>query len=339
MTFARPWLLLFLPLLMALAGWASRRCPPALRIPSLAGLEDATAAPRPPLGPLLLELGGAVALLFVLAGPQQAASVSHERREALDLVLALDISGSMDLYDGSSESTPEDIAEAVRSGGLNSRLDVAKTELARFVEARPADRVGLLVFAQRPYLACPPTFDHRFLLRRLEQLETGLVPDGTSIAGAIVAGADQLRDSPAPRRVLVLFTDGEENVAAPLSPLQAAELAREDGTMLHIVGMGGEHAFVRRRGLARDRFAPVPPELAEDFLRRLAASTGGLYLPAADAGQFAEAMRRIDAFERVPVEYLVSRRVTDRSAPFLVLALVLLLAGLFLSRTRCLTVP
>lgn len=339
MTFARPWLLLVLPLLVALAGWASRRRPPAIRIPSLTGLEAATAAPRPPLRPLLFEFGGAVALLFVLAGPQQAASVSHERREALDLVLALDISGSMDLYDGVPGSTPEDIAEAVRSGALKSRLDVAKAELVRFVEARPRDRIGLLVFAQRPYLACPPTFDHRFLLRRLEQLETGLVPDGTSTAGAIVSGTDQLRDSPAPRRVLVLFTDGEDNVAAPLSPLQAAELAREARIVVHAVGVGGDHAFVRRRGLARDRFAPVSPERAGESLRRLAETTGGLHLPVGDAGQFAEAMRRIDEFERVPVEYVVSRRVTDWSAPFLVLALVLLLAGLFLGRTRCLTVP
>lgn len=339
MTFARPWLLLLLPLLAALAGWAARRRPPAIRIPSLAGLEATTSAPHPPLLPLLLEFGGAVALLFALAGPQRIESVAQERREALDIVLALDISGSMDLYDGSPDSTPENIAEAVRQGGLKSRLEVAKAELARFVAARPRDRIGLLVFAQRPYLACPPTFDHRFLLRRLDQLETGLVPDGTGIAGALVTGTDVLRDSPAPRRVLVLFTDGEDNVEAPLSPLQAAAVAREVGVVVHAVGVGGSHAFVRRRGLARDRFAPVPPEQAGESLRRLADTTDGLYLPVGDDAQFAEAMRRIDRFERVPVEYLVGRETSDRSAPVLLLALVLLLAGLTLSRTRCLTVP
>jgi Ca-activated chloride channel family protein len=339
MTLARPWFLLLLPLLIASFGWAARRRLPAIRIPSLQGLEKATASPLPPLIPLLFEFAGAIALLFTLAGPQWSDSVSHEQRDALDIVLALDISGSMDLYDGPPDSTPEGIAEAVRSGELHSRIEVAKEELARFVGARERDRIGLLVFAQRPYLACPPTFDHRFLLRRLDQLETGLVPDGTSMAGAIVTGTEQLNDSPAPRRVLVLFTDGEENVVAPLSPLQAADVAREAGVVLHIVGMGGDHAFVRRRGLVRDRFAPMPGELAEESLRLLATRGGGQYLPAADARQFAETMRRIDELERAPVEFLVSRRITDGSAPVLVLALVLLLTGLALGRTRWLMVP
>lgn len=339
MSLARPWLLLALPLLAALAGWAFRRRPPAVRIPSLAGLETATAPPRQPLPPLLLEACGGIVLLVALAGPQQVATVEHERREALDIVLALDISGSMSAYDAPEGTPAEAVAAQVRAGTLRTRLVVAKEELTRFAEARPEDRLGLLVFSQRPYLACPLTFDHEFLQRRLADLETGLVPDGTGIAAAVVCGLDQLRESAAPRRVLVLFTDGEDNVDSPLSPGQAATLAEREGVVLYTVGIGGGTAFLRRPGLVRDRFAPVPSELHADLLRQLADRTGGLYLPAADAHQFADALRRIDELERVPVEHLVTRHTTDLSIPVLLAALVLLLAGLVLGRTRWLTVP
>lgn len=340
MSFARPWVLLALPLLAALVGWARRRRPPAVRIPSLLGLGTAPALPpHQPLPPLLLEACGGLALLLALAGPQRLATVDYEQREALDIVLALDISGSMGAYDAPVGATADEAATGAQTGTLRSRLVVAKEELSRFVEARPQDRLGLLVFSQRPYLACPPTFDHEFLQRRLVDLETGLVPDGTGIAAAIVCGLDQLRESPAARRVLVLFTDGEDNVTAPLSPLQAAALAQESGVILYTVGIGGRNAFVRRPGLVRDRFAAVPSELHEELLGKLAERTGGLYLPAADARQFATALQRIDELERVPVEHLVNRYATDLSRPVLALALILLLAGLALGRTRWLTVP
>jgi Ca-activated chloride channel family protein len=265
--------------------------------------------------------------------------VETERREALDIVLALDISGSMGAYDAPDGVSNEQLAEAVRSGALRSRLAVAKDELTRFVDARPEDRVGLLVFSQRPYLACPPTFDHEFLRRRLDDLETGLVPDGTGIAGAIVSGMSQLEDSPSPRRVLVLFTDGEDNVDAPLSPAQSAEMAREARVVIHTIGIGGGAAYIRRPGLVSDRFMAVPSDLHEDLLRQLAQQTGGTYVPAADAAGFAKAMARIDELERAPVEHLVSRRSTDLSGPVLGISLCVLLAGLGLGRSRWLTIP
>jgi Ca-activated chloride channel family protein len=340
MSFARPWVLLFLPLLVALAGWAARRRPPAVYLPSLMDLGSAVGrAARPPVPPLLLEALGAVGLLFALAGPQQLATVEHEHREALDMVLALDISGSMGAYDAPPGTDPEELADAVRTGKLRSRLAVAKDELVRFVDARPEDRIGLLVFSQRPYLACPPTFDHDFLRRRLGGLETGLVADGTGLAGAIVSGMEQLRDSAAPRRVLVLFTDGEDNVDAPLTPLQAAALAKDAGVVLYTVGIGGGEAYIRRPGLVSDRYMSVPSDLHADLLRLLAEQTAGQYLPATDAAGLARALRRIDDLERVPIEHLVSHRASDRSSPALVASLALVLAGLFARSTRWLTVP
>jgi Ca-activated chloride channel family protein len=245
----------------------------------------------------------------------------------------------MSAYDAAPGTDTEELAEAVRTGKLRSRLAVAKEELVRFVDARPEDRIGLLVFSQRPYLACPPTFDHDFLRRRLGDLETGLVPDGTGIAGAIVSGTEQLRDSAAPRRVLMLFTDGEDNVDAPLSPLQAAGLAKDAGVVLYTVGIGGGEAYIRRPGLVSDRYMAVPSDLHADLLRRLAERTDGQYLPATDATGFTQALRRIDQLERVPIEHLVSHRATDRSFPVLVASLLLLLAGLVAGRTRWLTVP
>ncbi|MBT3286569.1 MAG: VWA domain-containing protein [Victivallales bacterium] len=340
MTFARPWLLLFLPLVVGFAGWALRRCPPTIRLPSLMDLGTATdKRPSQPLLPLLLEGMAGIGLLLALAGPQRMATVEHQQRETLDIVLALDISGSMGAYDAPPEMDPEAVASAVETGELRPRLAVAKQELVRFVQARPADRMGLLVFSQRPYLACPLTFDHNFLRQRLHDLETGLIPDGTDLAGALVSGTGQLADSTSPRRVLVLFSDGEANVDAPLSPLQAASLAEAAGLIVYTVGVGGSHAFVRRPGLVRDRFVPIPAERHEGLLRQLAKRTGGEYLRATDAADFAAALHRIDQLERAPVEHLAITHATDLSATVLLASLVLLLTGLVLSRTRWLTIP
>ncbi|MDH5822889.1 VWA domain-containing protein [Luteimonas sp. RD2P54] len=293
--FAWPWLLLALPL-----PWLVRSLLPpqraagaALRVPFFARLGAIGSARGPARagGGRALWLGAAAwALLCVAAArPQQAGELVQPPQAGRDLMLAVDLSGSM---------AEEDM---LLGGRVVDRLTAAKAVIADFLDRRAGDRVGLLVFGRRAYALAPLTLDRDSVREQLLDSVVGLAGRETAIGDAIGLAVKRLRaqhgaggDAP---RVLILLTDGV-NTAGLLEPLKAAELARDAGVRIHTVAFGGEGGGLSMFGFRMQ--APGGEEIDEDTLRRISALTGGRMFRARDTGELAGIYAEIDQLE--PVE-------------------------------------
>ena len=144
---------------------------------------------------------------------------------------------------------------------------MAKEEIIKFIEKRPNDRIGLVGFANLPYSACPPTLDHGWLIQNMNRLEPGVIGDKTGIAGPIASAVQRLKNSDSKRRVIVLFTDGSNNVDARVSPRQAAKLAKEFNIIIYTVGIGSNRAYALQRGFFGTQFTEVQGEFDEKLLK------------------------------------------------------------------------
>ncbi|MCB9535496.1 MAG: VWA domain-containing protein [Myxococcales bacterium] len=287
MTFAHPaffWLLAALPVV-----WGVRRLrrPPTVRF----GAVD-TAAQAAGGWPALTWLVGALrygvyaALIVALARPQQVDATEEVEASGVDLMLAVDVSESMQALDMQHD------------GARESRLEAVKRVIADFVEARPNDRIGVIAFAGAPYLVSPLTLDHGWLLQNLERLETGRVEDGTAVGDALAAAVDRLRDVESASKLVVLLTDGENNAGA-ISPGMAAEAARTLGIKVHAIGVGSEGEapvpITDENGDTRVVMARVG--VGTEMVEKIAETTGGEAFRATDADALAQVYHRIDAME------------------------------------------
>lgn len=341
---ANPWFLLLVLPATAAFLLALRRPPPALRVSSLQGYQEASGR-RVRLwacAPLILEF--AALLLFVVAAARPRKGIEHlvERSRGVDIVLCLDVSGSMRAYDiPESMNSTSAAVQAIRTGRLKSRVEVAKEELRGFVKARPDDRVGLIAFAAVPYVVCPPTLDHAFLLEHLDLLEAGMFDDSaTGIAGPTASATQRLKDSEAEERVAVLFTDGANTVESKISPLQAARIADTFDVRVHTVGVGSHRAVIPGEDpFFGTRLRSMPHSLDEDLLREIAEKSGGEYFAATDREGFRRVMDRIDDMETVDFE--APRYVEYRERfPELILAGACLLGlGILLDNTLLCRAP
>ena len=247
MTFAHPWFfLLLIPLALALlAAWRKRE--PGIRIPSIRPYEMASKHGLRVMNWRKMTLfalwaAGGILCVVALARPQEGLEEIKQRADGIDIIIALDLSGSMEAIDiPSSVSSQAQLNSQLRDGTLKNRLETAKAEIRKFIEARPNDRIGLIVFAQLPYVACPPTLDHAWLIANLERLNPGDIGDATGIAGPLASAVQRLKDSDAKSRVVVLFTDGRNNVSAKVTPRQAAKLADTFNVTVYTVGIEQRH--------------------------------------------------------------------------------------------------
>lgn len=270
--------------------------------------------------------GLAVACVVVaLARPQTVGGRTRVAGQGVAIVVALDQSSSMNTPDFPSEP----------GGPALSRLDAALRTLARFVSGRPDDLIGLVVFANYPDLACPPTLDHAFLLdsvRAVRPARPG--DDGTNLGDAAVWALDALRDVPTLKKVLVLITDGRNGPAVPhpTDPVAAAEIARGMGVTVHTIAVGkaGETERVVDPVTKLAVTTPVEgPDL--DLLARIARTGGGRGFVAADADALARVFAEIDALEKSTVRGEVRTRYRERYAPWAAAALGLLLVDRLLA--------
>ena len=243
----------------------------------------------------------ALLLLIVgLARPRSGDEKVLVRSKGIDIVLALDMSGSMQAMDVPRNITSADaLAKAINSGELKNRLETAKDEIRKFILARPNDRIGLIGFADLAYSFSPPTLDHAWLLERLRTLEPGQLGDATGIASAVSSGVRRLKNSDAPRRVLVLFTDGANTAENRLTPEQSANLAKEFNCIIHTVGIGSDNAYVLAQGYG---FQKVQGSFDEKLLSSIASVTGGTYFHAADKAGMEKVMKEINALEKTNIE-------------------------------------
>ena len=290
--FAWPWLLLALPL-----PWLLRRLLPPAR--------SAAAALKVPYGARLDAIAGtsghargggvgvlawlAWALLCVAAArPQQLGAPVAPPQAGRDLMLAVDLSGSM---------SDEDMA---LGGGLVDRLTAAKAVLADFLDRREGDRVGLIVFGQKAYALTPMTLDLDSVRQQLDDSVVGLAGRETAIGDAIGLAVKRLGQQPAQQRVLILLTDGV-NTAGMLDPIKAAELARDNGVRIHAIAFGGSGGGISVFGLPI-QLPGGGDDIDEATLKRIAQLTGGREFRARDTEQLAGIYAEIDRLEPVQRE-------------------------------------
>lgn len=331
-------LLLLLPLLYFYTVYFRRR--PSVVVASVQPFREVVVR-RKMSFPQWCFLIGMALLIIAIARPRMGNEKVVIRSQGIDIILAIDLSGSMRAFDVPGEiRTAEQLNDALKKGALKNRLDTAKDEVRRFIESRPNDRIGLIGFADLAYSLAPPTLDHGWLLRHLERLEPGMLGDATGIASPIASGINRLKDSQAPRRVLVLFTDGRNTAENRLTPEQAAMLGKEFNVIVHTVGIGGKNAFVLMENpFGGTRPYPVQDEFDEPLLRKLAESAGGSYFHAEDAEGLKRVMGEINKLEKTSIEQPKYVEYNEFAPKIALLALALLLLGFVADSTWKLRLP
>lgn len=314
MTFESPWAFLLLIPYAAILVFAWFRREPSILVPGISPFQAALRGRRvwnwrKFLPFLCLTLAGA-AMICALARPRSGLRVIQTKAEGIDIMIALDLSGSMSAYDPGKGRSAQAALRAIQLDQLKNRLETAKEEIRRFIEARPNDRIGLIAFADLPYIVSPPTLDHDYLLAGLARLEPQMIGDGTGIASPVANAVKNLKDSTAKSRILVLFTDGKNTVNGQIAPLDAGSLAKTFDITIYTVGIGSPNALIPQQTFGGTVLAPYPMQFDEPLLRELADMTGGRYYRAADAEGMAAAMRDIDELEKTSMkrpEFIVWR--------------------------------
>ena len=272
--------------------------------------------------PFLLRVVSIALIIIVIARPQSVNSWEETETQGIDIILALDVSGSM----LSQDLQPD-------------RLQAAKKVASEFVTDRSNDNIGLVVFAGESFTQCPLTTDHKVLLNLLNEIEFGIIEDGTAIGLGLATSVNRLRESESDSRVVILLTDGTNN-SGQIAPLTAADLARSYGIRVYTVGVG-------TTGMAPTpvqtpfgiRMQNMPVDIDEKTLTDIAVMTGGQYFRAQDTEGLRQVYEEIDEMEK----YLISvQNVTQRKEvflPFALLALALILIELLLRRTWLRNIP
>lgn len=339
-----PWLLLlFIPYAAVLFfAWTVRA--PSIRVPGLAPFRRAAGKGRRvnwrKLIPFVLFALGGAAMIVALAQPREGIEEIRSKADGIDIMIAIDLSPSMNAIDAPANISDTRLLDLIRHGTLKNRVDTAKVEIARFIEERPNDRIGLIAFASLPYVMCPPTLDHAFLLSNLERLSVGQIGDGTGIASPIASAVKRLKDSDAKSRILVLFTDGSNTVNGQISPRDAGKLADTFDITIYTVGIGSSYARIPVQGLLGGILLQTyPDEFDEPLLRELADMTGGRYYRAADAKGMAQAMNEINKLEKTSVEQPVVVNWRELYPYFCWFGLGVILLGFCLRQTVCMRLP
>ena len=317
------WLLLLLPLLAILRG---RRGPaPALIFSSISVARSIAGNRKASPGRLLgiLRLTAIGLIIIGMARPQWGNTTTEVEASGIDILLAVDISGSMEARD------------FTLNGQAANRLDVVKSVVAKFIKERPNDRIGLVAFAGRPYMVCPLTLDHDWLQQRLDSLKTGMVEDGTAIGSAIASGVNRLRDRNAKSRIQILLTDGMNNVGK-VSPLTAAEAAETLGIKVYTIGAGtrGEAPMPVQDQFGRKRLMRVKVDIDEESLSKVAEITGAKYFRATDTRSLEKIYEEINAMEATTRKIKHFSRYRELFSWLVLTALALLAVELFISRRR-----
>lgn len=324
-TFANPGCLYLLLLLIPLIAWyiyKLRRMNASLSISSIGMFAKVQPSWRVYLRHItfFLRVLGLAALVIVLARPQSVNSSETSKTEGIDIVMALDVSSSMLAED----FTP-------------NRLVASKQVAAEFVNDRPNDKIGLVIFAGEAFTQCPLTSDHTVLLNLINDVNIGLIEDGTAIGLGLATAVNRLKDSDSKSRVIILLTDGSNN-AGSVTPLNAADFAKEHGIKVYTVGVGS-----RGRSTITDPYTGMKMEIDADIdekvLMQIATITDGEYFRATDNTSLKRIYEQIDEMEK---RFVSVNKVTRRKElyfPFAVFALCVVLGELVLRRTVFRVIP
>lgn len=313
------WLLVVLPLMVAYHVLLHRRNMPQFRYSGVAGVKRA-ASPRTAWlthVPAALRTLAVGLLIVAVARPQSSSSWQDVTTEGIDIVLCLDISGSM-------------LAEDFKP----NRLEASKKVAMNFIRNRPTDRMGLVIFAAESFTQVPLTTDHSILLNLFQDVKTGMLQDGTAIGLGLATSVQRLKDSEAVSKVVILLTDGENN-AGSIPPMTAAEIAREFGVRVYTIGVGtrGTAPFPQIDPFGRTRYFDMEVRINEPLMRQMAEVTGGKYFRATDNAALENVYAEIDALEKSKIDVTEYRKRKEEFLPFALFALLLLVGEVLVRQT------
>ena len=327
MEYANPKYLYLLLLLIPLIGWyifKLRKMQATFKLSSGYAFEKAPSTLRVYMRhfPFLLRVIAIALVIIVLARPQSVNSSDISKSEGIDIIMALDISGTMMANDFSP-----------------TRLEAAKKVASEFITDRQSDRIGLVIFAGESFTQCPLTTDHRVLLNLLSEVKFGMIEDGTAIGLGLANSVNRLKDSQSKSRVVILLTDGSNN-AGQIAPLTAAELAASYGIRVYTIGIGSRGTSVAR---VMTPYGMQSMNVSGDFdertLTEIASKTGGSYFRATDNTSLSGIYDEIDQMEKSHISVNTVTKRKELYLPFAIMALVLIGGELILRRTWLRNIP
>ena len=272
--------------------------------------------------PFWLRLLAVGCIVLALARPQIRNVSSRSKGQGIDIVLCLDVSGSM---------LSQDV--------IPNRLEVAKQTAIDFVKQRPVDQIGLVIFSGESFTQFPVSTDHAGLMEQIAGLKSGMLIDGTVIGEGLATSVERIKMSKARSKVIVLLTDGNEQPPNTrlIDPVTALEIAKAKGVKVYTIGLGASGArTVEEQGVPRNQGAAY---LDETLLKRIAAGTNGLYFRATDRESLAEIYRQIDRLEKSEVQVVTRTRFQELFPYFLLAALFFLFIDILLRYTTLKTFP
>jgi Ca-activated chloride channel homolog len=280
------WAFTALPLVIL---WRGRRGPvAAVEYSDVSLARDVARRTRSRIGGVvwLLPIVAAALMVVGLARPQRTHSRTEVTANGIDIVLGLDVSGSMQALDFTVDNYRV------------NRIAVVKSVVSKFIDERPNDRIGLIAFAAAPYIVSPLTLDHDWLLQNLERINVGIGDDGTAIGSAIAAAVNHLRTTNAKSKVVILLTDGVNN-SGKISPLAAAEAARALGVKVYTIGVGvrGKAPIPVRDEAGRVHVVMANVDVDEKTLQAVANETGGQFYRATDTNSLQKIYEQINRYE------------------------------------------
>jgi Ca-activated chloride channel family protein len=289
-TFAEPfylYLLAVVPAMIAFYVLKQHKANASLRMPGLLPFEGTGLTFRHYLRHILFafRIAAITFLIIVLARPQATNKFQDVTTEGIDIVLALDISGSMLARDFKPD-----------------RLEASKNVATEFISGRPYDRIGLVVFSGESFTQCPLTTDHAVLINLLRDIESGMIEDGTAIGNGLATAVNRIKDSDAKSRVIILLTDGVNN-RGEIAPATAAGIASTFGIRVYTVGVGtmGMAPYPVQTPFGM-QYQNMPVEIDEGILKEISELTGGMYFRATDNDKLVQVYNEIDKLEKSKID-------------------------------------
>lgn len=317
--------LILVPLLIAWYIWRGRRSTSSMTVSGFENLDERTGSSRIWLRHLLFLLRMAVLslLVVVLARPQSSNQWEQVTTEGIDIVMCMDVSGSMRAMDFRP-----------------NRLEASKSVGIEFVNARENDRFGLVVFAGESFTQCPMTTDRAVVSNFLKDVDFGIIEDGTAIGMGLATAVNRVKDSKAISKVIILLTDGVNN-RGDVGPVTAAEIAASFGIRVYTIGVGshGTAPVPVQDAFGRTVTRSMEVEIDEDVLNAIAQTTGGAYFRATDNHKLREIYQQIDEMEKTRLDVKQFNKKKEEYFPFLLAAMILLLVEITLRYTVFRTIP
>ncbi len=326
MHFESPLFLIFLIVLPFLYFISIRKKSSSLRFPTLNEIKKIKiAGSQNPIRALsMLRIITLILIVLALSRPQAIESEKELSTKGIDIVIALDVSGSMQAEDFAPEN----------------RLYVAKEEAKKFVKGRKNDRIGLVVFARQSYTQCPLTLDYDVLVSLMDEVKIGMIKDGTAVGLSIANAINRLRESDAKSKVVILITDGENN-SGNIDPVTAAELAKGFGIKIYTIGIGrgGLVPFPVDDPLFGRRYVQAKVDIDEKMLKQIADMTGGVFFRARDERSLEQIYKKIDELEKTEVKVKEYANYNELFPYLLWPAILLLILEILLGSTILLKLP